>query len=42
MDRLTGGKSGKQIEEKFGKYWPRNILILFGPPGAGEYWFTLL
>lgn len=24
------------MEDKFGKYWPRNILILFGPPGAGK------
>jgi adenylate kinase len=24
------------VEEKFGSYWPRNILILFGPPGAGK------
>ncbi len=23
-------------DEKFGLYWPRNILILFGPPGAGK------
>mmetsp|Transcript_10821 Transcript_10821/g.25823 ORF Transcript_10821/g.25823 Transcript_10821/m.25823 type:complete len:327 (-) Transcript_10821:42-1022(-) len=34
------GKSGKQLvketEEKFSTYWPRNILILFGPPGAGK------
>mmetsp|Transcript_2697 Transcript_2697/g.4011 ORF Transcript_2697/g.4011 Transcript_2697/m.4011 type:complete len:314 (-) Transcript_2697:105-1046(-) len=36
MDRLTGGKSGEHVEEKFGKYWPRNIMILFGPPGAGK------
>merc|ERR1711935_1049475 len=26
----------KETEEKFGTYWPRNIMILFGPPGAGE------
>jgi adenylate kinase len=26
----------KQTEAKFGTYWPRNILILFGPPGAGK------
>lgn len=24
------------METKFGTYWPRNILILFGPPGAGK------
>jgi len=26
----------KEVEEKFGTYWPRNILILFGPPGSGK------
>ncbi|KAL3936435.1 MAG: hypothetical protein SGARI_002557 [Bacillariaceae sp.] len=34
------GKSSAQLvketEDKFGTYWPRNILILFGPPGAGK------
>jgi adenylate kinase len=24
------------VETKFGTYWPRYILILFGPPGAGK------
>lgn len=24
------------MNEKFGAYWPRNILILFGPPGSGK------
>lgn len=24
------------MNEKFGSFWPRNILILFGPPGAGK------
>jgi len=24
------------VEEKFATYWPRNIMILFGPPGAGK------
>lgn len=37
---LFGGnkveKAVKATEEKFGTYWPRNILILFGPPGAGK------
>lgn len=23
-------------KEKFAKYWPRSIMILFGPPGAGK------
>jgi hypothetical protein len=38
---ILGGKSAgeakKEVEDKFGKYWPRNILILFGPPGAGTF-----
>jgi adenylate kinase len=25
-----------ETERKFSTYWPRNILILFGPPGAGK------
>lgn len=29
-------KAVKETEEKFGSYWPRNIMILFGPPGAGK------
>lgn len=35
-----GGKSVvsavQEVEDKFGAYWPRNIMILFGPPGAGK------
>ena len=27
-------KAVKETEEKFGNYWPRNIMILFGPPGT--------
>ena len=23
----------KEVEAKFAAYWPRNIMILFGPPG---------
>jgi len=26
----------QQTKDKFAKYWPRNIMILFGPPGAGK------
>lgn len=26
----------KKTEDKFASYWPRNIMILFGPPGAGK------
>lgn len=29
-----GGKA--KVEEKFATYWPRNVMILFGPPGAGK------
>ena len=25
-----------EVEDKFATYWPRNIMILFGPPGAGK------
>ena len=24
----------REVENKFSTYWPRNIMILFGPPGA--------
>lgn len=33
------GKSNakaKEVEEKFELFWPRNIMILFGPPGCGK------
>jgi len=30
------GSNTEAIEEKFATYWPRNIMILFGPPGAGK------
>lgn len=26
----------KKVEDKFATYWPRNIMILFGAPGAGK------
>lgn len=26
----------EKTEAKFSTYWPRNIMILFGPPGAGK------
>mmetsp|Transcript_11970 Transcript_11970/g.17848 ORF Transcript_11970/g.17848 Transcript_11970/m.17848 type:complete len:319 (-) Transcript_11970:110-1066(-) len=26
----------ESVENKFATYWPRNIMILFGPPGAGK------
>ncbi|KAL3780782.1 hypothetical protein ACHAW5_004895 [Stephanodiscus triporus] len=30
------GANAKEVEAKFAAYWPRNIMILFGPPGAGK------
>ena len=27
------GTQAKEVEDKFATYWPRNIMILFGPPG---------
>ena len=38
------GKSdstAKEVEAKFGTYWPRNIMILFGPPGGFTYYVGL-
>jgi len=32
----SAAQAVKETEEKFGSYWPRNILILFGPPGSGK------
>jgi adenylate kinase len=28
--------SNAHDEDKFASYWPRNIIILFGPPGSGK------
>ena len=25
-----------ETEEKFATYWPRNVMMLFGPPGSGK------
>lgn len=34
---LFGNTNAKEeVEEKFATYWPRNIMILFGPPGCGK------
>jgi len=36
---VSNSEAKKQVEtekEKFAKYWPRCIMILFGPPGAGK------
>ena len=24
------------LEEKIATYWPRNVMIIFGPPGSGK------
>ena len=29
---LSGANTAEAVEEKFATYWPRNIMILFGPP----------
>lgn len=33
-----------ELVERFTVFWPRNIIILFGPPGSGkgEYSFILM
>ena len=31
-----GKKQGEAASEKFEKYWPRKIMMLFGAPGAGK------
>ena len=43
------GANAKEVEAKFAAYWPRNIMILFGPPGRSDprwlypiYVFSLL
>eukprot|EP01043_Picozoa_sp_COSAG02_P045876 COSAG02_NODE_4238_length_5598_cov_1.502637_3_plen_301_part_00 len=28
--------TGPEVEVKYAKFWPRKIMILFGPPGAGK------
>eukprot|EP00939_MAST-03C_sp_MAST-3C-sp1_P001774 g1774.t1 len=32
----SGVSSSKDVDEKFTKFWPRKIMILIGPPGAGK------
>lgn len=34
--KKTQAEAKNETEAKFSAYWPRNILILFGPPGAGK------
>lgn len=31
--------TAKKVEAKFAAYWPRNIMILFGPPGRSNSYF---
>ena len=31
-----GKKQGESAAEKYEKYWPRKIMMLFGAPGAGK------
>mmetsp|Transcript_31739 Transcript_31739/g.58148 ORF Transcript_31739/g.58148 Transcript_31739/m.58148 type:complete len:198 (-) Transcript_31739:609-1202(-) len=30
---FNSDKKAQEVEDKFAAYWPRNIMILFGPPG---------
>ena len=30
-------KTIQAMEDKFADYWPRNVMILFGPPVSSEY-----
>jgi len=32
----TAAENKEKVEEKFATYWPQNVMILFGPPGAGK------
>jgi len=36
------GTQAKEVEDKFATYWPRNIMILFGPPGMCFYMFFFI
>ena len=31
-----GKQQGESISEKYEKFWPRKIMMLFGAPGAGK------
>lgn len=33
---LLGKRSSDSVEEKYSKYWPRKIMMVFGAPGAGK------
>jgi len=35
-EAVTKNLSADEVEEKFATYWPRVVMILFGPPGAGK------
>lgn len=34
--QCLSNNTAEEVEDKFATYWPRNIMILFGPPGAGK------
>lgn len=34
--KLDTDASTSTTEDKFATYWPRNIIVLFGPPGSGK------
>jgi len=36
IEAALAGPSAAEVEAKFANFWPRKIMILFGPPGAGK------
>lgn len=36
MVGLTSADEITKTEDKFATYWPRNVMMLFGPPGSGK------
>ena len=36
LEKKETEESVESVKEKFACYWPRNIIILFGPPGSGK------
>jgi adenylate kinase len=34
--QCLSNNTAEEVKDKFATYWPRNIMILFGPPGAGK------
>jgi len=41
MSNSTKAQTVEEVEDKFGRYWPRNILILFGPPGLSLFFASI-